>query len=501
MVTVQELLEKGVLIDPEVKPLLTDELLKLIVEKYGDELFMIDAELLAACRQEKPPVPERKSKVRVLWSYDKPAEKRTYDAFVKSLQLRFKAMERILKTRQELSTTTSIGRIRGKSDREQVSLIAMILEKQETANGNIMLTLEDMSGQIKALVTKKKQDIFAIAKDAQLDEILGFTGMGSGEIIFIDNIIFPDVPLTKELKKAPTEEYAIFIGDPHFGSNVFLEDDFKRFLLWLNGKTGNDEQRAIADKVKYVFVTGDLIEGVGVYPGQEHDLAVQDITDQYKLTAEYLRMIPQEKDIIIFTGNHDAGRLSEPQEPMMKDYAQALYDLPNATIVSNPAMVNIAATDHFPGFDCLLYHGGSFIYYADNIPSIRQAGGQKRSDLIMKHLLQRRHLASTHNAALTIPTTDKDWLLIDHVPDFFVTGHIHRVAVANYRNVTCLNAGCWTEVTEDQIKRGLEPQPGKLVLVNLRTRGVKVMNFKKETAPIKRPSDQAKKEEQAQAQA
>jgi DNA polymerase II small subunit len=457
---------------------------------------MIDEDLLVELKEDVPA--EKASKVKVVWSYDEPAEKRTYDSFVKSLQLRFKSMERILKGRQELSTVTSITRIRSKNDREQASLIAMVLDKQETANGNIMFTLEDMSGQIKALVNKSKQDIFAMAKDVQLDEILGFTGMGAGEIIFIDNIILPDIPLTKELKKAPIEEYAIFIGDPHFGSNVFLEDDFKRFLLWINGKSGNDEQKALANKVKYVFVTGDLIEGVGVYPGQEHDLAVQDITEQYELTAEYLRQIPQDKELIIFTGNHDAGRLSEPQEPMMRDYAHALYDLPNVTIVSNPAMVNIAATDHFPGFDCLLYHGGSFIYYADSIPSIRQAGGQKRSDLIMKHLLQRRHLASTHNAAMTIPTTDKDWLLIDHVPDFFITGHIHRIAVANYRNVTCVNAGCWTEVTEDQIKRGLEPQPGKLVLINLRTRGVKVMNFKKESSsPIARGSEQAKNEEQA----
>jgi DNA polymerase II small subunit len=170
---------------------------------------------------------------------------------------------------------------------------------------------------------------------------------------------------------------------------------------------------------------------------------------------------------------------------MMTEYAQSIYDIPNVTIVSNPAMVNIDATDTFPGFDCLLYHGGSFIYYADMIPSIRAAGGQKRVDLVMKFLLQRRHLAPTHNAALTIPTTDRDWLLIDRIPDLFISGHIHRVSVSDYRNVTCINAGCWTETTEDQVKRGLEPQPSKLVLMNLQTRKAKVMNFKRDSEPQK----------------
>ncbi|MFP4523725.1 MAG: hypothetical protein ACLFO2_00210 [Candidatus Woesearchaeota archaeon] len=111
----------------------------------------------------------------------------------------------------------------------------------------------------------------------------------------------------------------------------------------------------------------------------------------------------------------------------------------------------------------------------------------------MKYLLQRRHLAPTHNAAMTIPTTDKDWLLIDKVPDLFITGHIHRPSVSTYRNVTCINSGCWTETTEDQVKRGLEPQPAKLPILNLKTRQAKVMNFKKEPSKaISRGSDQEK---------
>jgi DNA polymerase II small subunit len=491
MVSVQQLAKQGVFFDPDVDMAALDEtLLDRVVERYGEDLMVIDSAMLEACVQ-----PAATGQVKVVWSYDQEPRKRTYDDFVKSLQLRFRELERLLKGRQEMANTTSLSRIRAKRDRENVACIGMVVDKGETAGGNIMLTIEDFTAQIKVLVTEKRRELFELAREVQFDEVIGITGSGSGEIIFADNIIIPDIPLTKELRKSPLDEYAIFVGDPHFGSKAFLKEDFLRFIEWINGRAGNDEQRAIAAKVRYVFITGDLIEGVGVYPGQEHDLAIMDITEQYEEAARHLSLLPQDKQLILFTGNHDAGRLSEPQEPMLKTYAQPLYDLPNVTIVSNPAVVNIGATDSFPGLDCLLYHGGSFIYYADSIPAIRAAGGQKRADLIMKYLLQRRHLAPTHNAAMTIPTTDRDWLLIDRVPDLFVSGHIHRVSVSDYRNVTCINAGCWTETTEDQVKRGLEPQPSKLILLSLRTRAVKVMNFKKERKVAQRGSEAAKKQQ------
>lgn len=40
-----------------------------------------------------------------------------------------------------------------------------------------------------------------------------------------------------------------------------------------------------------------------------------------------------------------------------------------------------------------------------------------------------------------------------------------------------INASCWSEVSEEQEKRGLEPQPARLPVVNLRTREIRVMNF------------------------
>ena len=35
---------------------------------------------------------------------------------------------------------------------------------------------------------------------------------------------------------------------------------------------------------------GDLVEGVGVYPGQEEDLVITDVHEQYRVLSEMLLM-------------------------------------------------------------------------------------------------------------------------------------------------------------------------------------------------------------------
>ncbi|MBD3209094.1 hypothetical protein GF367_01590, partial [Candidatus Woesearchaeota archaeon] len=191
MVSLKDLLDKGILIDQELKHKGIDEgLLDRLVEKYGDDLGIIDEDLLATVTK-----PDAASGVRVVWSYNEEPKKRTYDDFVTSLQKRYRELERILKTRQELLTTTSINRIKQKKEREPVACIGMIIDKTETNNHNYIFTIEDMTSQIKVIITDKKKDVYELAKDLQLDETIGVTGMGGKDIIFADNIILPDIPL------------------------------------------------------------------------------------------------------------------------------------------------------------------------------------------------------------------------------------------------------------------------------------------------------------------
>jgi len=296
-------------------------------------------------------------------------------------------------------------------------------------------------------------------------------------MVFVNNMLLPDIPLSKEMKRAPDETYALFLSDLHVGSNKFLPDKLDKFISWIRGESGSESQKDTASKVKYIFIIGDLVDGVGIYPYQDTELDIKDIYEQYNECAKFLKRIPERIKMIICPGNHDAMRISEPQPQLYKDFAEAIWKLPNAIMVSNPALINIHSSDDFPGFDVLMYHGYSFDYFVANVDTIREQGGYDHADLIMKFLLQRRHLAPTHSATLYIPDNKKDSLVIEKVPDFFVTGHIHKAAAANYRNVTMICGSCWQSKTTFQEKVGHNPEPARVPLVNLQTRQVKMLRF------------------------
>ena len=221
------------------------------------------------------------------------------------------------------------------------------------------------------------------------------------------------------------------------------------------------------------------MDGCGVYPSQEKELEIKDIKDQYKICADLLSKIPQNIKLIICPGNHDAMRLAEPQPPIYKDFAEPLYNLPNVIMVSNPSIVNIHSSDGFPGFDVMLYHGYSFDFYVAGVQSIRDKGGYDRADLLMKFLLQKRHLAPSYTSTPYVPDTNSDSLVIDKVPDFFASGHIHKAAAANYKDITLISGSCWQSKTAFQEKVGHNPEPSRVPIVNLQTRHVKILKFGK----------------------
>ncbi|MFC1741270.1 metallophosphoesterase [Nanoarchaeota archaeon] len=417
------------------------------------------------------------SGVKVVFSYEGEPKKREVKDFTALFTVRYNALKSILQNRKELQNLTSINRLAQKREREQVALIGLVTNKAVTKTEKIIMTIEDPTGEIKVMFVPDN-DAYDMAKETVMDEVVGVTGSSMGQqIIFGNSLIIPDMPAYRELKKSPDEAYALFMGDFHFGSNVFITEAFEKFISWIRGEQGNEKQKEVARKVKYLFMVGDLVEGVGIYPNQEDDLVIKDIYEQYAEFAKHIKRIPDHIQIIICPGNHDAMRIAEPQPPLYKDFAAPVWELPNVTMVSSPSYVNIHSSDAFPGFDVLMYHGFSFPYYADVVESIRSQGGQERVDLIMKFLLQRRHLAPAHKSTLYLPDADKDSLVIDKIPDFFATGHIHRVEASSYRNITLLSCSCWLSTTEFQEKMGLHPQPGRAILANLQTRKVKILKF------------------------
>jgi DNA polymerase II small subunit len=415
--------------------------------------------------------------IKIVFSYEENIKKREVQDFVTFFNKRFSHLEGLLKNRNEMQNLLSIKRVKQKREKDNISIIAIVTTKKTTKNGNIILNVEDKTESVNVLINKNKPELFRQATNIVLDEIIGVNGVNGDNIVFANNVIWPEVPSTKIIKKAEKEEYAIFLSDLHVGSSFFLEENFLKFLKWLNGEIGNEDQKQISEKVKYIFIIGDLVDGCGIYPGQEKELILKDIYEQYNACGDFLKKIPERIQLIICPGNHDAMRIAEPQPILYQDFAKAIWDLPNATLVSNPSMVNIASSEGFSGFDVLLYHGYSFDYYVANVDEIRQNGGYDRADLIMKFLLKRRHLAPTHTSTLYIPDINKDNLVIEKIPDFFVTGHIHKTSVSSYKNITLICGSCWQSKTPFQEKVGHHPEPCRVPIVNLKSREIKIMRF------------------------
>ncbi len=415
--------------------------------------------------------------VIILDSYKEDAKKREVQDFVAYFKVRYNTLKEMLMNRQDLQNVVSINRLNTKTKMPKTEVIGMIVEKRTTKNGGVSLTIEDPTGQIVVIVNKDKAELTNLARNLVTDEVIAVKGSLSGQVIFANEILMPDVPLTKEMKKAPDEVYAIFTGDLHVGSNLFLAKEFMRFVEWINCKSGSREQKEIAKKTKYMFIVGDIVDGVGIYPEQDKELMIKDIKKQYEKAADLLGLIRKDIKIIICPGNHDALRISEPQPPLGEEMAPNLVKMPNVIMVSNPSLVNIHSSKEFPGFDVLLYHGYSFDYYASNVDHIRTNGGYDKPELIMRFMLQKRHLAPTHGSNLYVPDTKRDMMVINKVPDFFVTGHIHRAAIASYNNVTTICSSCWQAKTAFQEKTGHHPEPSRVPVVNLKTREVKMLKF------------------------
>jgi DNA polymerase II small subunit len=448
----------------------------IITETKSEELIESHMNVIELDDADKKKLAMSK-KVEIVFSYTNVPFKYKINDFGNIFRSRYKCLEKLLRNRQELQSTLTINRIFGKKEKEKVSIIGVVEDVGTTRGGHIMLTLEDLTGKIKVLVSKNNKDLFPLAKELVYDEVIGITGNCGDKIIFANNIIWPDIPETNEMRKGNKDEYAIFLSDLHVGSNVFLEEEFNKFLRWIQGDTGNDKQRELANKVKYIIIAGDLVDGIGIYPTHEEELKITDIKKQYEEFVRLIKKVPLDKKIIICPGNHDLVHLAEPQPIFYPEYTQCLYDLPNMMVVSNPAMINIGKTENFSGFNVLMYHGYSFDYYVANVESIRNSGGYHRADLIMKFLLKRRHLAPAFKSTPYFPGHKEDPLLIKTIPDFFVTGHIHYSKVANYKGVTMISGSCWQAKTSFQEKLGHEPEPARVPVVNLKTREVKILKF------------------------
>jgi DNA polymerase II small subunit len=260
-----------------------------------------------------------------------------------------------------------------------------------------------------------------------------------------------------------------FISDIHCGSDRHLSRSMENFLEWLN--SDNEE----AKKIKFLFIVGDNVDGVGIFPGQEEVLKLRSMKEQYDQLNGYLRKVPKDIQMFMIPGQHDACRVAEPQPIISKKYAPDLYEIENLNLAVNPSVIKLKEGEN--EMRILMYHGASIHSLITEIPVLRDMKAHKCPAKAVTHMLKRRHLAPVHGNAIYIPNPEKDPMVITDVPDVLCTGEVHRNDIENYNGTLIVTSSCWQAQTPFEEKVGNVPEPGKVTVLNLKTRELKIFDF------------------------
>jgi DNA polymerase II small subunit len=372
---------------------------------------------------------------------------------------RLRKMRSILRENPEIGGIIDIGKLSYVRSEGDVTIVGMVNDKRETAKGYV-LELEDATGRVKVFINREREDS-KLVMELMHNAVIAVRGRYSGRgMVFADRIFIPDVPRFKR-NKPPLKEkvYAILLSDIHVGSRKFCEEAFFKFLDWLNGEVENEAQAELVSRIKYIIFGGDVVDGVGIYPGQYDELAIPDIFDQYEAFANLLKNVPRHIHMFIGPGNHDAARTALPQPGFYEEYARPLYKLKNATIISNPAVIRLH------GRDFLIAHGRGIEDVVNEIPN----RSHHRPAEAMLDLLKLRHLAPTFGGKVPIAPDPEDLLVIESVPDLFQAGHVHVMQYKMYNGVFVINSGTWQAQTEFQKMVNIVPTPARVPIIDVET--------------------------------
>ena len=346
----------------------------------------------------------------------------------------------------------------------EITIVGLAGDVRWTRTGSMRFVVEDEFSQIPCIL-KPPSDATPLhpSLDGLMnDEIVGVSGWflsGEGEpIFFVRDIHKP--PLGNHSKAQSGQDSAVsaaFLSDVHFGSKTFLHPQWEKMLHWFK----NDP---LARTVKYFVLSGDGVDGVGIYPGQERHLTITDLFNQYGELARMLEEVPDCVDVVMLPGNHDAVRPAEPQPALDPEVQQ---DYSNTTFVGNPCDFSLH------GVRVLSYHGKSIDDFVATLRSVTYS----KPEMAMRGMLERRHLAPSWGGKTPLSPEPEDRLVIPVVPDIFVTGHVHGHFVGDHKGTLMVHSSTWQDQTDFQRMLGFQPKPCILTVVNLHTFATESINF------------------------
>ncbi len=343
---------------------------------------------------------------------------------------------------------------------EGLTVVGLVWDTFTSNNGNYFIELEDPKTNDTLRTVFTNEDMKDVFEQVVPDEAIAIRGQLSddGGILFGDDevrrgrppIMFPDIPRSKSRDGPDKKTEAVLVSDVHMGAEEFYPEYWNKFVDWVR----------TTPTVEYIFVAGDLVEGIGVYPNQDEELEVVDIHDQYAMTARMLEQLPDDITVFASVGNHDTVRLAEPQPSLGDEFTKYFGD--NVKFVGNPVTVNA------DGVNILMYHGMSIHALAEVIPGL----DAEEPIGVMEVMLQKRHVAPVYGKNVRLAGEEEDYLVIETVPDVLHCGHVHKWGTGEYNGVKLINTATWQGQTSFQKSKGIEPDVGCWGVLDLSTKNI-----------------------------
>jgi DNA polymerase II small subunit len=385
---------------------------------------------------------------------------------------RYRQLAPIVRGRPDLENVRSVRDLRPGEGAQ--SVVGMVREARTTSrHHHTIVTLDDESGSVEVLVPHGS----APSRLTFLpDEVVGLKVRWSGSRDRLPTAVAverPEVPASRPNGRSDRPRRAVLLSDLHVGSKTFLTREWEALVEFLDGRGPSPE---LARSVDTVVIAGDLVDGIGVYPRQERDIAIPDVVEQYAELGRRLAQLPARLTIVAVPGNHDAVSPAEPQPALPPSLARAIGS--NVKLLANPSTFSLGGTL------VAAYHGRGF---DDLIPSLPGASYARPTE-VMRRMLQMRHLAPIYGDRTPLAPAERDGLVIDPVPDILVTGHLHTYGVERYRDVLMVNASAWQGETDYQRMRNIVPCPSRATVVDLQSLGYATVDCTGGTATVRGPA-------------
>ena len=382
------------------------------------------------------------------------------EGYGKLFASRFNKLKQIMSDRPESKKVKDIESVKSITKNDDELFVWGLVSDRKSDRNITKITLEDPTSSMEIVVFEG--DLEDTADTLLMDQFAMFKIVpAKNGGFFAKEILLPDIP-EHTTNRSKTETYAVFLSDLHVGSKFFMEEELSEFIKWVSSAD------PIARKIRFVIVGGDLIEGVGVFPGQEKILNQTTTEGQLQKTFEVLDKIPKHIKVFLISGNHDAGRKALPQPAIPKMYNSQLWDRENFFMLGNPSMVSLN------GVKVLMYHGQSI----DDVVRTTPGVSYDKPAAVMRHFLKARHMSPIYGSRTPIAPETEDMMVIDDIPDIFHSGHVHFVGLDMYKGVLIVNSGAWQRQTDFQESVGITPTPGMAIIVNLQTMKVYQKDFR-----------------------